>query len=712
MKRDSDTILNIDRTPLLVDDFDDEKKDPESAERTSLKRLMTGSLFRENARHYFNLKPLKLAVIKEQGRCCGCFSDCLPAAWNNCWFFCACCCFFGWSSLPRLNCLLDFIIVAALYCHRFDWDWSKIGKDMKKFNLEESQCDIVFLAFLRATILFFVFAYRNHREWYEFNLFYGVVIAILSTIYGLIKWFLDPQGTEEFVIHGGGQWDVIIFFVSWIWFEVLVFGLVRRKKIRIPLEAVKRRAHLAYGAIARNRVRRASTECEEFSITKEMEDTKFSEQRSMKLSFHDESYFATNKESKGTEREVYIATDQKSCSYSIQQVGRSIKADEDTISPRSSCEPINPNFSSMSSLHVRIPDSEFSKFELPLRYPTSSFLKIRGINVHLRIEEGDLPRERGPAILCLHGFGSGVFSFSQCWEHLKSIGSLVAAFDRPGFGLTTKQVRPWAENPYRVDLAVDICRKIVEWLEVPKVLVVAHGSGCLPANYFCKRHPERVESLVMLSPAFHAPSLIRSLFKTRLGKAVITQLVRTEMSMLTMRRAWINSDNIPAKLEKQYKCILELDNWDNAIWEMLRIEQPDQDILMREFGIMGVPVLLLHGKEDRIIDISETEEFVQVWRKCNPSRNIRFVPLENVGHVVHEEFPDLLLQELRLFFNDGEEQMEDEKEFVGSPTALDYRGKRSSYSNAYVGNLLFNMSDDEKHLGPTNISLKHINHNY
>jgi len=670
MKSDgTNTLLNVDKTPLLVD-IHDELKDPEVIEgRTSpskRKRTFDPGLWRENAKLYFTVKPLKLAVYKDKGGCCSCFADCLPAACNSCWFLCACCCFFAWSSLPRFNCLLDFIILFVLYCQNFYWNWSRIEDDIILFDFEKSRCDIVFLALIRTTILFFVFAYRNHREWYEFNLFWGVLIAIASTLYGLFKLFSDPKDTDEFMIHGGDFPTVIIFFMSWIWLEVLIFGCVRRKKIRIPIEAaksaVRRKAQSAYDAFARTRGRRLFSDSEE-SITGEGEH-KISEQDQLPI-IRDEGYFGKNKEIVSTNGQLYPIVKRSYCSVQQDEAGRSsnIMIPAKCLSSSSLRDDTEHKQFSNSSFHSKIPDLEFSKYERPLRYPTSSFLKIRGINVHLRTEAGDLPPDRGPVFLCLHGFGGGVFSFSHSWKHLRTMCSTIVAFDRPGFGLTTRKLRPWSENPYRVDFAVDICCKILAKLEVTRVVLIAHGSGCLLANYFCIYHPEHVESLVMISPAFHAPTLIRSLFKTRLGKAVITQLVRTEMSMITMRRAWMNSDNIPEGLEKQYKCILELDNWDNAIWEMLQIELPDQDQLMSDFGKTGVPVLLLHGQEDKIIDISETEELARKWRNCNPRRNICFVPLENVGHVVHEEFPELLFQKLRLFLNGEEERIEEEKEF-------------------------------------------------
>jgi len=654
----NNNLSTVDRTPLLGD-IEEELKASEPAEErlspSERKRSSSLGLWRGNAKMYFHLRPLKFAVYNDTGGCCRCLVDCIPAACNSCWFLCACCWFFAWTSLPRINCFLDITILLFLYCRLFDWDWSMIKNDMH-FKFETSRCDFVLLDLIRTTILFFVFAYRNHREWYEFNLFWGVLIAIGSTLYGLFKYFTIPWETDEFVVHGGDFPFVIIFFVSWIWFEVLVFWWVRRKKIRTPIEeaksALRRKADPAWDVMSRTRGRRLSSDSVEWTVGKEGKHT-ISEQAQFPIQVS-EGYFGKNKE---------IFPTRSHDNFSHHWSGRSsaIGIREQQPYFLTSCGETEDKPSSPSSFQRKIPDSEFSKSELPLRYPTSSFLRIRGINVHLRTETGDLPSDKGPVFLCLHGFGSGVFSFSRCWKQLRTICSTIVAFDRPGFGLTTRKLRPWSENPYRVDFAVDICCRILAKLEVTKVVLIAHGSGCLLANYFCIYHPEHVESLVMISPAFHAPILIRSLFKTRLGKAVITQLVRTEMSKITMRRAWVNSDKIPDKLENQYQCILELDDWDKAIWEMLRVELPDQNYLISAFAKMAMPVLLLHGQEDKIIGISETEELVQMWRKCNPGRDICFVPLENVGHVVHEEFPELFFKKLRLFLSRVEERTEEEK---------------------------------------------------
>jgi len=230
---------------------------------------------------------------------------------------------------------------------------------------------------------------------------------------------------------------------------------------------------------------------------------------------------------------------------------------------------------------------------------------------------------------------------------------MTIAFDRPGFGLTARKVRPWVENPYTVDFAVDVCIQLMLYLKVDKVVLIAHGTGCLVGSHFCQQHPDRVESLVLLSPVFHTPKLIQSLFKTRLGKTVITQLVKTEMSSLMLRRMWVHSENIPVFLENWYQRILQLDNFDNAIWEMLQVKKTKEGVLKRDFSKLSLNILLIHGREDKIVDVSESEKFVREFRTLNPGGKLKYLPLPNVGHAVHEEFVDLFIQELSLFLKIG-----------------------------------------------------------
>jgi hypothetical protein len=84
-------------------------------------------------------------------------------------------------------------------------------------------------------------------------------------------------------------------------------------------------------------------------------------------------------------------------------------------------------------------------------------------NVNSGILEKDLQANGQFGVVLVHGFGGGVFS----WRHVmgvlsRQVGCMVAAFDRPGWGLTSRPRREdWEEkelpNPYKLDTQVVAC---------------------------------------------------------------------------------------------------------------------------------------------------------------------------------------------------------------------------------------------------------------
>lgn len=74
--------------------------------------------------------------------------------------------------------------------------------------------------------------------------------------------------------------------------------------------------------------------------------------------------------------------------------------------------------------------------------------------------EVDLESNGQFGIVLVHGFGGGVFSWRNVMDVLsRQHGCVVAAFDRPGWGLTSRpRCRDWQENqlpnPYKLDTQV------------------------------------------------------------------------------------------------------------------------------------------------------------------------------------------------------------------------------------------------------------------
>jgi pimeloyl-ACP methyl ester carboxylesterase len=101
-----------------------------------------------------------------------------------------------------------------------------------------------------------------------------------------------------------------------------------------------------------------------------------------------------------------------------------------------------------------------------------------------------------PAMVLLHGIGSG----SGSWVHqLDAFGDhfRVIAWDAPGYGGST----PLAPDaPVAADYA-DALLALLDALGIARCLLVAQSLGALMAGAFAARHPERLDGLVLISPA-------------------------------------------------------------------------------------------------------------------------------------------------------------------------------------------------------------------
>ncbi|CAN1284180.1 Bifunctional epoxide hydrolase 2 [Linum perenne] len=92
--------------------------------------------------------------------------------------------------------------------------------------------------------------------------------------------------------------------------------------------------------------------------------------------------------------------------------------------------------------------------------------------------------------------------------HLAEIGAgfRVIAPDHRGYGLSDPSLEP--EKTKFADLIADL-RSILDFLNIPKVAVVAKDFGVLPGYYFALLYPERVLGVVTLGVPFVPPGSIQ-----------------------------------------------------------------------------------------------------------------------------------------------------------------------------------------------------------
>lgn len=103
---------------------------------------------------------------------------------------------------------------------------------------------------------------------------------------------------------------------------------------------------------------------------------------------------------------------------------------------------------------------------------------------------------RGPAIVLLHGIGSGAASWLQVALQL-SASARVIAWDAPGYGLSSPLPMP---APKAVDYARRLLH-LLDALQIERCVLVGHSLGALTAVALGSSAGQRASRLVLLSPA-------------------------------------------------------------------------------------------------------------------------------------------------------------------------------------------------------------------
>jgi len=261
--------------------------------------------------------------------------------------------------------------------------------------------------------------------------------------------------------------------------------------------------------------------------------------------------------------------------------------------------------------------------------PIGQFLTVDGVRLHFT-DRGD-----GEALVLLHGNGSMIEDFeSSGLIDTAAKKSRVIVFDRPGYGHSD---RP-RSTIWTADAQADLIREALRQLGVSRATVLGHSWGASVAMALAQKHPEIVSGLVLAS-GYYFPTARTDVFVLS-GPAipVIGDVISYTLSPIIGRAVWpivmrklFGPAPIPEKFRRfpREMALRPSQIRTSAAESALMI--PDAFSARGDYENVKVPLVIIAGEEDRLIDIDE--QSARLHREVPQST---FHRVAGAGHMVHQ----------------------------------------------------------------------------
>ena len=249
--------------------------------------------------------------------------------------------------------------------------------------------------------------------------------------------------------------------------------------------------------------------------------------------------------------------------------------------------------------------------------PEYQFTEVGGLRVRYA--------DRGfgdSVVLLLHGFGGDLDNWMFNLDSLAE-KHRVLALDLPGHGESVKT----NVDPSLSGMATFVS-KFLDVLSVSTVNVVGHSMGGAIAMQLASDSPETVRSLGLICSAGLGPD-INSDYLRGFVEAQTHQELKLVLQQLFADESLVNLQLVNDILN--YKRIDGVEATLNALSETL-ISAGEQTFLTDNIVASGIPVLVIWGKQDRIIPVSHAQNYSAAGGSC-----VEVEIFDSAGHMVQME---------------------------------------------------------------------------
>jgi pimeloyl-ACP methyl ester carboxylesterase len=272
--------------------------------------------------------------------------------------------------------------------------------------------------------------------------------------------------------------------------------------------------------------------------------------------------------------------------------------------------------------------------------PADRFLEVNGVRLHY-IERGS-----GFALLLLHGNGSMIQDFeSSGLIDLAAKDYRVIVFDRPGFGHSDRP-RNVVWTP---DAQADLIKHALERLGVSNAIVLGHSWGASVAVALALKYPGLVRGLVLASGYYFPTARPDVVAMAAPSLPLVGDILSHTVSPLISRATWplmmakiFGPRSMPKKFEAFPREMALRPSQIRASAAESALMIPDAFHLRNQYADLKMPVVIIAGDQDRLIDID-----TQSARLHADVSQSGFHRLPGHGHMIHQTATDQVMSAIR-----------------------------------------------------------------
>lgn len=282
------------------------------------------------------------------------------------------------------------------------------------------------------------------------------------------------------------------------------------------------------------------------------------------------------------------------------------------------------------------PDAPNGRLEARYLNAPSDYLEAAGLRLHVR----DTGSKDAPALILLHGVGSSLHSWEP-WARSLSADFRVVRYDLPGFGLTGPDVT----GDYSEARGMQVLEALMDKLSIDRASLIGNSMGGRLAWRFAAEHPMRTDKLVLISPdGFERPG---NAYGQTPVVPVLARLLKYTLPRPLLRKqlalSYGDRTRLSEKTVTQYHDLMLARGVRGAMLE--RAAQTILDDPRPLLRSITAPALVVWGEMDALIPLSRAGCFAEAL----PAATL--VTLPGLGHMPHEEDPDVPLAPVREFLN-------------------------------------------------------------